>query len=195
MTLAKGLRIGVRDGSVPLRLICALNRASVRPWRYWRLPPSTTRSVSMQTGPCLSITLCKALSSCWRDWIWIPWSGWIRLRSVITWESYRPINVCLFSQRPLVATIWWTQTSSLGLVSTGHVCFQRKRYMWLRGFLRPATVTQSIFPVVKDYSVRYAPTPYQGPFSLLCGLYAVFYACRRSRVSRGGHFNCSWLRL
>ena len=35
--------------------------------------------------------------------------------------------------------------------------------------------------LVKDYGVRYAPTPYQGPFSLLCGLYAVFYACRRSR--------------
>ena len=46
--------------------------------------------------------------------------------------------------------------------------------------------------LVKDYSVRYAPTPYQGPFSLLCGLYAVFYACRRSPGSRrGGHFNCS----
>ena len=34
--------------------------------------------------------------------------------------------------------------------------------------------------LVDNYTVRYSPWPYQGPFSLLCGLYAVFYACRRS---------------
>ena len=196
MTLAKGLRIGVRDGSVPLMLICALNRASVRPWRYWRLPPSTTWSASMQTGPCLSITLCKALSSCWRDWNWMPWSCWIRLQSVITWESYRPINVCRFLQRPLVDTTWWTQTSSLGLVSTGHVCFQRKWYMWLRGFLRPATVTQSIFPVGERLQCPLRPHALSGTFqSVVWALCCVLRLSMKLGSRRGRHFNCSWLRL
>ena len=32
-----------------------------------------------------------------------------------------------------------------------------------------------------QYTVLYNRLQYQGPFSLLCGLYALFYACRRSR--------------